>query len=398
MRWIFLILIPVIAFSTAHHIEVESYDGEVLRLSVFPMYRPDWIRVVLITQKGVIFPSKVEGNEYEFKVSGSDYAIVSVQGFSEEYGPLNKAKPLVLDLKSLSYEPDVYVLSDIKEDGVYGYVTFTKGDGWKVERVEIDGRELKWFDWKGKGIAFFREDLEDGMHELKIFYSLPYGLKRTVTKKLFSLKGVLTLYRGRTYPYKVEYVEPYTYVVKRGETLWEIANRFGVRLADLILINDIKNPDRLVAGTFLRIGRVHFEKSPAVVVINLFTARMGLYYDGKLVKVYPVALGRSDSTPPGEYSIIRKVINPPLYWYGEYIPPGIPLNGLGTRYLQLSNPQYAIHGTSKPWEIGKRISHGCVRMFNHDVEELDAFVPIGTKVIVIKRPGDFPEDLEGVLR
>ncbi len=398
LRAIFFVIFPVLLFSFAHHIDVLGYDGEVLRLSVFPLYKPQWLKVILMTQTGVVFPSKVDGNVYEFHVSNSSYAIVSVEGESERYGPLSTTNPMYIDLHSLSFKPSVSVLSDVKPDGVYKYILVTRGKNWRIDGIYLDEGKLNWFDWLGKALIMFKYNLDDGVHELKVEYSLPYGLKRTFTFKLFSFKKILTLYRGKTYPYKVKYVKPYTYIVQPGETLWEIASRFHVRLGDLILINKIRDPDRIHSGRFLKIGRVVFENNPTTIVINLFTARMGVYYDGKLLAVYPVALGRSDSTPPGDYWILRKVINPTLYWYGEVIPPDTPLNGLGTRYLQLSRPQYAIHGTSKPWEIGKRISHGCIRMFNEDVEKLDAFAPIGTNVIVIKKAIGFPQNLQGVFR
>jgi hypothetical protein len=41
---------------------------------------------------------------------------------------------------------------------------------------------------------------------------------------------------------------------------------------------------------------------------------------------------------------------------------------------------YGIHGTNMPNSIGKAASHGCIRMRNHDVEELFELVQVGDPV------------------
>lgn len=52
--------------------------------------------------------------------------------------------------------------------------------------------------------------------------------------------------------------------------------------------------------------------------------------------------------------------------------------------MGLSKPHYGIHGTNNPASIGKNLSHGCIRMFNHDVLELSSRVPLGTMVSIHK--------------
>ena len=54
---------------------------------------------------------------------------------------------------------------------------------------------------------------------------------------------------------------------------------------------------------------------------------------------------------------------------------------LGTRRLDLGDG-YGIHGTDEPNSIGQSVSHGCVRMFNKDVEQLYPMVPVGTAVYI----------------
>ena len=39
-----------------------------------------------------------------------------------------------------------------------------------------------------------------------------------------------------------------------------------------------------------------------------------------------------------------------------------------------------IHGTQEEGLIGKKASHGCIRMFNHDVIELYGLIKVGTPV------------------
>jgi L,D-transpeptidase ErfK/SrfK len=94
-----------------------------------------------------------------------------------------------------------------------------------------------------------------------------------------------------------------------------------------------------------------------------------LYKSAQLVKTYSVAVGTAATpTPLGDWKIAQKEMN-----------PGGPF---GTRWVRLSIPfgGYGIHGTDNPYSIGKAVSHGCVRMFNKDVEELYEMVPIGTLV------------------
>jgi lipoprotein-anchoring transpeptidase ErfK/SrfK len=104
--------------------------------------------------------------------------------------------------------------------------------------------------------------------------------------------------------------------------------------------------------------------------------RLYLYRDGRLVRTYPIAVGRlGRETPAGTYRIINKVPYPYSYRGG-------PLTAYGTMWLGLSRRGYGIHGTNNPASIGRRVSHGCIRMHNRAVEELARLVPIGTIVII----------------
>lgn len=174
------------------------------------------------------------------------------------------------------------------------------------------------------------------------------------------------------------------YVVKKGDSIYKIADKYGVTPGDILNLNDLKEPSKIYIGQVLKIGKVVYGQSVLRLEIDLSNNFLYLYYDDLLIKKYLVAVGRSDSTPPGYYRIYYKEKEPPLYWGDEIIYSGSIINGIGSRWLQLSQPQYGIHGTTKPWEIGKMISHGCIRMFNFNVEELDFIASLGTEVYVFR--------------
>lgn len=105
------------------------------------------------------------------------------------------------------------------------------------------------------------------------------------------------------------------------------------------------------------------------ITISLSTRRLGFHEGGRLVNTYPVGVGKASTpTPTGSYSVREKVM--------------YPGGALGTRWMGLSVPggNYGIHGTNNPSSIGGYVSNGCIRMYNHDVEELFPKVMIGTAV------------------
>lgn len=126
-------------------------------------------------------------------------------------------------------------------------------------------------------------------------------------------------------------------------------------------------------------------RSPRRVVVSLPDRQAALIAeDGSIVKVYPVAVGaRRSPSPTGEFEIVNRVPKPTFYAPGVVIPPG-RRNPLGTRWIGLSRKGYGIHGTNDPHSIGRRASHGCIRMRNRDVEELFEMVSVGDRVEIVK--------------
>ena len=110
-------------------------------------------------------------------------------------------------------------------------------------------------------------------------------------------------------------------------------------------------------------------------------------YAGELAKEYPICAGKGNNTPVGHFHIRNKAVWPSwrAYW-GELIPGGSRRNPLGARWLGTSARgrstgwSIGIHGTNQPSSIGRRISGGCIRTYNHHSIELYETIPIGTPV------------------
>ncbi|MDI6872696.1 L,D-transpeptidase family protein [Candidatus Solincola sp.] len=127
-----------------------------------------------------------------------------------------------------------------------------------------------------------------------------------------------------------------------------------------------------------------------VIVVDKTNHRLTLYNNMEIEKQYPVAVGMpSWPTPSGTFKIISKQknptwVNPGTSWAANmppYIPPG-PGNPLGTRALGTSAPGVFIHGTYSSWSVGYSVSHGCIRMYIRDSEDLFERVEVGTPVLI----------------
>jgi lipoprotein-anchoring transpeptidase ErfK/SrfK len=116
------------------------------------------------------------------------------------------------------------------------------------------------------------------------------------------------------------------------------------------------------------------------IVISISDRRLAVLESGRVLKVFPTAVGAPRTpSPAGSYRIVQRVVNPTWYSKGKVVPPG-KSNPLGTRWIGLSAKGYGIHGTNNPSSIGANVSHGCIRMRNRDVEELFVLVSVGDSV------------------
>ncbi len=194
---------------------------------------------------------------------------------------------------------------------------------------------------------------------------------------------------------------------KASETLLDIARRYEVGYNEIKAANPAIDPWLPEEGAQVLVPLQYvLPQAPRKgIVVNL--AEMRLYYfpppppgQAGMVITYPLGIGREGwSTPLGKTKIIEKTPNPT--WFPpesiraehaangdplpQTVPPG-PDNPLGKFALRLGMPGYLIHGTNRPWGVGMRVSHGCIRLYPENIARLFEQVKIGTPVNIIYQP------------
>jgi len=199
-----------------------------------------------------------------------------------------------------------------------------------------------------------------------------------------------------------------TITASSNETLLDIARRYDLGQNEILLANPTVDrwlpeensvvvlPNRFILPNVARTG----------LVLNL--PEMRLYYfpkpkpgENPIVITHPVSVGRMDwKTPLGKTSIISKKKDPdwrpPQSLKDEAIAAGDeplpdivkagPDNPLGRYAMRLGIPGYLIHSTNKPYGVGMRVTHGCLRMYPEDIERLYESIPVGTPVQLVNQP------------
>jgi L,D-transpeptidase ErfK/SrfK len=189
------------------------------------------------------------------------------------------------------------------------------------------------------------------------------------------------------------------YRTLKDDTLLSVARDNGLGFVELLAANPGVDPWVPRTGTPLLLPKAHLlpEAPRKAIVINL--ADLRLYYFAKVPDrpvSFPLGIGRAGwQTPVGRTEIIRKRFKPswtpPESIRAEspqlpaVVPPG-PGNPLGDHALDLGWRNFVIHGTNKPLGIGRRVSHGCIRLYPEDIAWLFARVALGTKVTIVDQP------------
>jgi L,D-transpeptidase ErfK/SrfK len=192
-----------------------------------------------------------------------------------------------------------------------------------------------------------------------------------------------------------------TALVAEGDSLIEMARRYDLGFGEIAAANPGLDPfvPSVGARVALPTAWIVPEVEPGTLLVNLSEMRLYLLAEqggqARLV-TFPIGIGIADaSTPLGSFRVRAKETDPT--WYvprsvreaepdlPESVPPG-PDNPLGTHALRLDVGTILIHGTNRPWGVGRRVSHGCIRLYPEDIPLLYQLVPVGTPVRVVREP------------
>lgn len=190
-----------------------------------------------------------------------------------------------------------------------------------------------------------------------------------------------------------------TYSTKYEDTMIQMARTYDVGFVELRAANPFLDPWMPGAGKKILIPSMHIlpRADRQGVVINLAEMRMYLFdKKGNAPQTFPLGIGREGlSTPSGTTTIVRKkegpTWRPTARMRKEHpelpveVPPGAD-NPMGSHAIYLGWPEYAIHGTDKPYSIGRRASSGCLRMYPEDITRVFSMLPVGTSVTVVNQP------------
>lgn len=178
--------------------------------------------------------------------------------------------------------------------------------------------------------------------------------------------------------------------VQSGDTLIGIRKRcLDAQPGLLLCTGQIVRANRLASSSAIRPDdglRVPTERASMRVDLS---AMWAFYCFGdEVAAAWEVGVGREGSdTRPGIYTVGAKQERPMWSPVGrEPVPFGDPQNPLGTRWLAWYQDGRAsslgFHGTNDPTSVGKRVSEGCIRMRNEDVEQLFEILPLHAEVRV----------------
>lgn len=186
-------------------------------------------------------------------------------------------------------------------------------------------------------------------------------------------------------------------ITRHEETLLDIAREMSLGVPEISAVNPGVDPWLPGAETLVTLPTQFIlpDAPRQGIVVNYGDLRLYYFPKSGPVQTYAIGIGREGfELKFGQTRIVRKKERPTWYptadtqrdkpWVGKVVPPG-PDNPLGEYALYLGWPTYLIHGTNKPFGVGRRVSRGCIRCYPEGIERLFRQVTVDTPVTCLNQ-------------
>jgi len=198
---------------------------------------------------------------------------------------------------------------------------------------------------------------------------LPQAQARQVTELLDQLAGTVI--------YSRQHLLEQPYLVRPGDTLEQVADRYNVPSVLLARINGIREGLPLEPGQELKVVR-----GPFNAVIRLDKHELTLMVDGRYAGRFAIGVGCDQPKLEGTYIVREKSANPQYRGPdGITVPGGDPRNPLGKFWIGLSN-NIGLHGTVDPQNIGRDDNRGTICLGERDIDDLNGILSVGSRVVI----------------
>jgi lipoprotein-anchoring transpeptidase ErfK/SrfK len=118
------------------------------------------------------------------------------------------------------------------------------------------------------------------------------------------------------------------------------------------------------------------------IVVHRGLKQIEVFRDGKRLLRAKVAVGAPGrETPLGEFYVTARFV-PDDPFLGSF---ALETSAYSRLTEWPGGGKVGIHGTSKPWLLGKAVSHGCVRVSNRTALALRRLAPVGTPISIVAR-------------
>ncbi len=132
---------------------------------------------------------------------------------------------------------------------------------------------------------------------------------------------------------------------------------------------------------YVRARDVRLARVRTRIAVDLSQRRLTYYRDGRPLLRLRVGIGaQATPTPVGHFYVNQSFRYDPR---GPYGPAAIGISAYSNvlTWWAQGGP-VAIHGTSRPWTIGRAASNGCIHVPNRVAQELFRITPAGTPVVI----------------